>query len=37
MDRGRLDSVQKENLVRPFTMEEAKTALKEMRTESSWI
>jgi hypothetical protein len=35
MDRGRLDSVQKENLVRPFTMEEAKRALKEMRTETA--
>jgi hypothetical protein len=35
MDRGRLDSVQKENLVRPFTMEEVERALKEMRTETA--
>jgi hypothetical protein len=35
MGRGRLDSVQKENLVRPFTMEEAERALKEMRTETA--
>jgi hypothetical protein len=35
MDRGRLDSVQKENLIRPFTMEEVERALKEMRTETA--
>jgi hypothetical protein len=35
MDRGRLDSVQKENLIRPFTMEEVERALKEMRTETT--
>jgi hypothetical protein len=38
-DKGRLNSEQKENLIRTFSMEEAKRALKEMRTEIApgWV
>jgi hypothetical protein len=35
LGKGRLDSEQKERLVRSFTMEEAKRALKKMRTETT--